>query len=92
MPRRCGNSAWITWGTGRDYGETPFIHWAPLPQTHGDCEDDLYPVDFKLFNQRGPFIKEELVAEVNRVTDFRVTVVISGTTSRSRRSNSKCGG
>ncbi len=56
-------------GSGRDYGETPFILLTDYRNLMGIAEDG-YP-QFRDFNQR--VIKEPL-AEINRVSDFRVSL------------------
>jgi hypothetical protein len=56
-------------GSSRDYGESPFISLAEYRKLMG-IADDMYPL-FKLFNQR---IIKEPVAEINRVSDFLVSV------------------
>jgi hypothetical protein len=56
-------------GAEREYGETPFIPLATYRILMGIAEE-MYPL-FKLFNQR---VVKEPIAEINRVTDFRVTV------------------
>jgi hypothetical protein len=56
-------------GSGRDYGESPFIPLAEYRKLMG-IADDMYPL-FKLFNKR---IIKEPIAEINRVSDFLVAV------------------
>ena len=56
-------------GSGRDYGETPFVPLAEYRKLMGIAED-IYPL-FKLFNKR--VIKEPL-EEINTVSDFLVSV------------------
>jgi hypothetical protein len=56
-------------GSGRDYGESPFILLAEYRTLMG-IADDMYPL-FKLFNQR---IIKEPIAEINRVSDFLISV------------------
>ncbi len=56
-------------GSGRDYGESPFIPLAEYRKLMG-IADDMYPL-FKLFNKR---IIKEPIAEINRVSDFLVSV------------------
>jgi Initiator Replication protein len=55
-------------GSGRDYGESPFIPLAEYRKLMG-IADDMYPL-FKLFNKR---IIKEPIAEINRVSDFLVS-------------------
>jgi hypothetical protein len=56
-------------GSGRDYGESPFIPLAEYRKLMG-IADDMYPL-FKLFNKR---VIKEPIAEINRVSDFLVSV------------------
>jgi hypothetical protein len=56
-------------GSSRDYGESPFIPLAEYRKLMG-IADDMYPL-FKLFNKR---IIKEPIAEINRVSDFFVSV------------------
>jgi Initiator Replication protein len=56
-------------GSGRDYGESPFIPLAEYRKLMG-IADDMYSL-FKLFNKR---IIKEPIAEINRVSDFCVAV------------------
>jgi Initiator Replication protein len=56
-------------GSSRDYGESPFIPLAEYRKLMG-IADAMYPL-FKLFNQR---IIKEPIAEINRVSDFLVSV------------------
>jgi Initiator Replication protein len=56
-------------GSGRDYGETPFIPLAEYRKLMG-IADDMYPL-FKLLNKR---VIKEPVSEINRVSDFLVSV------------------
>jgi hypothetical protein len=56
-------------GSSRDYGESPFIPLAEYRKLMG-IADDMYPL-FKLFNQR---IIKEPIAEINRISDFLVSV------------------
>jgi Initiator Replication protein len=55
-------------GSGRDYGESPFIPLAEYRKLMG-IADDMYPL-FKLFNKR---VIKEPIEEINRVSDFRVS-------------------
>ena len=56
-------------GSGRDYGETPYIPLAEYREMMGVGKDG-YP-KFRDFNQR---VVKEPVAEINRVSDFLVSV------------------
>jgi hypothetical protein len=56
-------------GSGRDYGETPFIHIATFRKLMGIAER-MYPA-FMNFNQK---VIKPAVEEINRVSDFRVVV------------------
>ena len=56
-------------GAERDYGETPFIPIADYRRLMGIAQEE-YP-NFSELNRR---VVKEPVAEINRVSDFRVTV------------------
>ncbi|HZC01173.1 MAG TPA: replication initiation protein, partial [Gammaproteobacteria bacterium] len=56
-------------GSGRDYGESPVIPLAEYRKLMG-IADDMYPL-FKLFNKR---VIKEPIEEINRVSDFLVSV------------------
>ena len=57
-------------GNGREYGETPYIPIDELRKLLGQAQSQ-YTQEFKIFNRAS--IKPA-VAEINRVSDFRVTV------------------
>jgi hypothetical protein len=56
-------------GSGRDYGETPFIGIEQFKRLMGIAEEQ-YPL-YKLFSQR---VLRPAVDEINRLSDFHVTV------------------
>jgi hypothetical protein len=56
-------------GTGRDYGETPFIPLATYRQLMGVSEDQ-----YTRFKDLNLYVIKASVEEINRVTDFHVTV------------------